>query len=560
MQIQDTIRKKIEQAWPEAVGLVNLEHPANETYGEYATNIALKLRGGRQLAEKIVNLINGDEGFVREVGAAQVDGPGFINFCVPPASLYATVVNGLQKGEDWGKNHVLAGRKQMVEFAHPNTHKELHVGHMRTLITGEALARLFENAGATVFRANYQGDIGPHVAKAIWGTLRLMKLRGISWDDAEQLDDVAKAHLLGEGYVEGNRGYEEFKGEIDELNKKLYVKDADLWQIYQRTRQWSLDYYKSFYERFGTKFDRLFFESDVAERGKELVLENEGKLFERSEGAVIFDGEKYGLHKRVFVTADGNPTYEGKEMALAFEQYRQFAFDLCVHVVANEQTGYFAVVLKAIELLEPKFAGKEYHLPMGMVNLVGRKISSRTGDVLTVDGLLDEVKENLPVRKSPDIDEAVTLAAVKYSVLKVNPKQNVAFDIKQSVDTEGNSGPYIQYTYARALSVLAKADAEKYTSSLESDQEFNPLEVGLVRWLSRFEEVTSGAALDMNPSLVCAYAYELATRFNTFYNQHSILGADNSASVELRLTLTKAVAQVLENSLKLLAITPLKRM
>jgi arginyl-tRNA synthetase len=282
-------------------------------------------------------------------------------------------------------------------------------------------------------------------------------------------------------------------------------------------------------------------------------------VFEVSDGAVIFDGEKYGLHKRVFITGDGNTTYEGKDMALVYKQYADFPFDTNIHVVANEQTGYFQVIIKAIELIEPKFTGKEYHLPMGMVNLVGRKISSRTGDILTVDGLLDEVKQLLPVKSDDKTDEAIVMGAVKYSVLKTHPTLNVSFDIKQSVNLEGNSGPYLQYTYARSQSVLSKSKTGK-EGNIEAGYTPNNEELHVLRYLYRFPEVVEEAAERYSPNLVCNYVYELAQRFNKFYNQHSILSADNDYKRRFRLDLTKSVGQILENGLQLLGIKALEKM
>jgi arginyl-tRNA synthetase len=437
---------------------------------------------------------------------------------------------------------------------------------MRTLITGEAVSRILDFAGAKVFRANYQGDVGPHVAKAIWGTQRILGDRGMGWEEAEKLDDTQKAHLLGEGYVRGNVEYETNKTEIDILNTKIYNKDKEILPIYKQTRRWSLNYYDMFYTRFGVKFDKLYFESEMANEGKRIVLENIGKVFTKSEGAVIFEGEKHGLHTRVFITKDGNPTYEGKDMALARAQFAEFPFDTNVHVVANEQTGYFQVIIKALELLDNNFTGREYHLPMGMVNLIGKKMSSRTGEIMTVDGLLDEVKSTLPVKvDDQNIAEAITLGAVKYSVLKIHPTVNVAFDIKQSVSLEGNSGPYLQYTYARTCSVLAKSQIPNPKSQANyNDQTTNPNpnseELAILRWIYRFPEVVEEAAVRYAPNMVCAFLYELAGRFNTFYNQHSILSADNNDLIVFRLQLTKAVGQVLKNGLGILGIEALERM
>lgn len=349
-----------------------LEHPENADHGDFSTNVAFQVakkmqKSPQAIAQEIVSLLEKQNSpLIERVEAAQ----GFVNLYLKAHVLIEALSEINKQKEKFGNNVSQKGKKIMVEFAHPNTHKELHIGHMRTLVTGEALARIFNACGATVFRANYQGDIGPHVAKAIWGTEQILKEYGMSWKEAEKLSLAEKAHLLGKGYMKGNQEYESHKADINELNTKLYAKEKEVMPVYVRTRKWSLDYFDSFYERFGTKFNKLYFESNVAEAGKKIVEKNIGKVFEESDGAVIFDGEKYGLHKRVFLTQDKNPTYEAKEIGLAPAQYKDFSFDLNVHVVANEQSDYFKVVLKALDLVDEKFRGREYHLPMGMVQLL----------------------------------------------------------------------------------------------------------------------------------------------------------------------------------------------
>lgn len=569
---------------------INLEHPALLEHGDYSTNIALilaKKRGEnpKQLAEQIVKQWQ-EAGLPEMVEKIEVAGPGFINIWLKFDSLISQVSSVLGDQDSFGRNEALRGKKIMVEYGHPNTHKELHIGHMRTLITGEALARIFEACGATVFRANYQGDIGPHVAKAIFGTRALLKERNLTFSEAEKFSNKEKAHLLGEGYIKGNVDYdiEKEKTEIDLMNLNLYRilkdknytpdEDPNLRADYERTRKWSLDYYNDFYERFYTKFDRLFFESEVFDKGKKIVEENLGKIFEKSrefagdpQEAIIFDGEKFGLHKRVFITANETPTYEAKEMALASEQFAAFAFDQNIHVVGNEQAGYFKVVIKAIELLFPDLKGRENHLPMGMVSLVGRKMSSRTGEILRVDDLLSEIKLLLePLIQNKDIGlgekeviaEIATIAAIKYSVLRVDPKTNVIFDPKQSVSLQGNSGSYLQYTYARTQNVLAKAknQEEKLEIKTASDV-LSEEEQVLLRSLYLFPQVIKEAALTYSPNLICNFLFDLAQKFNLFYDKQRIIGSENES---FRLVLTAATGQIIKNGLNLLGIKALEKM
>ncbi len=557
---------------------INLEFSAKEEFGDYSTNVALKhwrdfgFANPIEFSRKIEGVLNADKKLAEVISKISVDGIGFINFWLKPEYLLVTMKNIIRAGNNFGKTKTNR-QKIMVEYAHPNTHKEMHIGHMRTLITGEALSRVFEAAGAKVFRANYQGDIGPHVAKSIWGTIKILGERGQTLEQWENKPAKEKAHLLGEGYVRGNQDYENHKEEIDDLNADLYDRTGKVMPVYLQTRKWCLDYYDEFYQRFNTRFNRLFFESEVDKPGKELVMKNVGKVFEKSDGAIIFDGEKYGLHKRVFVTSNGYPTYEGKEMALALKQRQAFKFDKNIHVVANEQAGYFKVVFKAVESLDPWFKGKEYHLSMGMVNLVGQKISSRQGIVITVDGLLDDVKslakqlmkaEGKTNEEIEEIEEKVTLGAVKYSVLKAHPTLNVEFDLKQSVNLEGSSGPYIQYGYARCKSVLekskcsafagtssfAKASADK-SAGKKNQKSLNADELTILRWLARFEGIVTSVAEQMAPNLICSYLFELCQKFNRFYQENRVIGSENE---DFRLTLTQAVGQTIKNGLYLLGI------
>ncbi len=554
---------------------VNLDHPVQEEHGDYASNIALiaakyakkpPMEIAESLAKQLLHKLSKD---IKILVAA----PGFINFTLPENLLLEKMQATLAGEYAFQPGSKRVGKKVMVEYAHPNTHKEMHIGHMRTLITGEAICRLLEATGARVFRANYQGDIGPHVAKAIWGIKKIMAEKGLELAEVEGWTDKDKAHFLGEGYVRGSQEYEANKEEIDQLNSDLYVyihrhsgdppaggdsrisnnerswtpfdfaqgksQDDNIGRLYQTTRRWSLDYYEDFYQRFYTTFDRLFFESEMVQEGKRIVKENLGKVFVEDNGAIIFSGEKYGLHTRVFITQAGNPTYEGKEMANGFAEYKAFPFDLKIHVVGSEQAGYFQVVFKALELIDPeKFAAKQHHISMGMVNLTDRKMSSRTGEILRVDWLIDQVKERIEklvaegkiaAEDRERVTEQVAIGAIKYSVLKVGTGQNVAFDIEKSVSLDGDSGPYLQYAFARTQSVLRKAQSDKGTEfqskkeDIATPSEMQPEEESLLRSLYRFEEVVSEAAETLSPHLLSVYLFDLAQKFNLFYQKHKIL-------------------------------------
>ncbi|OGM28536.1 arginine--tRNA ligase [Candidatus Woesebacteria bacterium RIFCSPHIGHO2_01_FULL_41_10] len=579
------MKEKITEAIKKATGVEDpvVEYPANPEHGDYSTNVAMimfpnsdvwsslvrtdqSISSPHDLAELIVVKTREDKELSQSISKIEVAGQGFINFYLSDEALNSQLFKVLEDKENFGKSKS-ESKKIMVEYAHPNTHKELHIGHMRTLIVGEALARILGFAGHEVFRANYQGDIGPHVAKAIWGTRKLLKKNKTGWEEAEALSKSEKAHLLGQGYALGNSEYEENKEEIHALNKALYALDDDVKEDYERTRRWSLEYYDIFYTRFDTKFDKLYFESEVSPRALDLVKEYIGKVFTESEGAVIYDGEKHGLHKRVFITKEGYPTYEGKDIALAFAQFADFAFDTNIHVVASEQRGYFEVVFDALNQIDPKFKSREYHLSMGMVQLVGKKMSSRTGDVFTVDQLLDEVKSHTREliksgkleEEMEEIAEMTTMGAVKYSVLAASALQDVQFDVKKSVALDGNSGVYLQYTYARTQSVLAKAIAQgsRVPEKMVPQDNFSEHEKNILRRLAKFPEIVKDAAISYSPHIICNYLYSLAQNYNAFYGVEQIVGSEREA---LRLGLTAATGQTIKNGLHLLGISAPEKM
>ncbi len=585
-QITQALTKVVKELFGEEM-TPQVSVPMDFSHGDYTTNVSFILSKKLSLplsevAQKITSEISKDLGL--KIGKIEVAGAGFINFYVNVNDLQERLGNVV-------KNDTLVGVKKeekniMVEYAHPNTHKEMHIGHMRTLITGESVARLLEAVGNTVYRANYQGDIGPHVAKAMHGIQILMReeaqARGVSFDQVFQekkaLPHKERAHFLGAGYVKGNQVYADpkEKEQIDLINSFLYFKvegresqsalspeeQEIMWSMYIETKQWSLDYYDEFYKRFGTKFNHLFLESAMVVRGREVVMGNLGTIFTKSDdGAIIFEGEKYGLHTRVFITGAGNPTYEGKEMGNALTEWDLFHFDKKIHVVANEQAGYFQVIFKALDLIEPeKFEGKQYHLSMGMVQFSDRKMSSRTGDIVTVDDLLDEVKhaaselmkvDVLSENERADALEKVTIGAVKHSVLKVGTGQNAAFDIKTSVSLEGNSGPYVQYSYVRTQSILGKAGASELT---QVEGELLPEEEALARQIYHFPDVIEQAASDLAPQVIATYLFELSQTFNSFYQKYRIIEAENDEKKAQRLLLTAAVGKVLAQGLSLLGI------
>lgn len=590
--------------------LVN--RPENVSYGHYTSNVALQLskplkRSPMEIALEIktqlelrktavssqkidqnhINQYQNESQEVKEVRALQgiagidVLPPGFINIRLSDEYL---VSQTLQKRTSESFIGTDKKKKIMVEYAHPNTHKAFHIGHLRNIATGESIVRFLEARGHEVIRANYQGDVGMHIAKALYALLEISEYRDqISGIRNEKIEK--RVEFLGNAYAAGSKQYEEneeAKKSISEINKKIYAKDPEIYPIYQETRQWSLDYFETIYARVGTHYDRYYYEGEVYEAGRQNVLQGLKKgIFLESDGAIIFPGEKFGLHNRVFITSEGNPTYEGKDMGLGPVQFKEYNPDLIVHVVGPEQAGYFQVVFEALAQLYPETRGKEFHLIYGWVRLKEGKMSSRSGKVVLGSWLLDEAKKEVKkilekstashtAEEAEEISEKAAVAAVKYAFLRVSTQQEIAFDFSQSVSFDGDSGPYLQYTYARCKSVLKKTagppqnSGKKYTLEVNGSgtyveasellHELNTEEQAIVRLLLYFPEIVEEAADQYAPNVLCTYLFQLAQSYNVFYAKHEILGN------QLRIQITDATAGIIKQGLYLLGIETLERM
>jgi len=555
-EIKNLVRKAASE--PE----IPLEQPSDKSHGEYSTSIALKLAkqqniSPREFATELVSKIDRSD-LIKRI---EIAGPGFINFHLSKKALRKQIARSGEQGEKFGNGSHFKGKKIMVEFAHPNTHKAFHIGHLRTLNLGESLARILTAQGATVFRANYQGDVGLHVAKCLWGYMHEEEPQDLKTPQA-------KTEFLGKVYAKGAQTFEKdenAKEEIYEINKKIYAQDPEIMPLWKKTRQWSLDYFDYSYERFGTFFDRLFFESEVYDLGRNLVLEHLDKgVFEKSEGAVIFPGEKHGLHNRVFITGEGNPTYEAKEMGLAKLEQEAFPFDLNIHVVGNEQAEYFRVVIEAMNAIYPELKDRQRHLAYGMVNLASGKMSSRTGEVITAEFLIEEVKKELAkVMKESDMTdeektevmEKVAIGGIKFIMLFGHAKNDIAFDMEKAVRLDGDSGPYLQYAYARISSILSKVESSaepNFDMLTESDWD-------LARKLNGFEYAVTKAAEELSPHYIAHYLLELASEFSGWYGVSSVKNADTGL-MEARIELLKSVRQVIRNGLYLMGIEVLQKM
>jgi len=531
--------------------------------GDYSTNVAmvyakqLKI-SPKDLAEKIVTKISSRQGLA-EIEKVEVVGTGFINFYLSRDFFTENVAEILKQKENFGKNDLLKGKKVMVEYTDPNPFKEFHIGHLMPNTIGESISRIIEASGAEVKRACYQGDVGLHVAKTVWA----MKKENI------KLNDISIS-VLGKMYAIGTKAYEneaEAKKEIEEINKKIYEKAPEVCEKYYLPgRKISLDYFETIYKRLGTKFDFYFFESETGVLGKDIVEKNVGEVFEKSDGAIVFRGENFhpSLHTRVFMNKEGLPTYEAKELGLAKIKYSRYPYTNSIVITGNEVNDYFKVLLEAMEQIFPDLAEKTKHISHGMLRLPAGKMSSRMGDVITAESLLNDISEKVIEKvketnrgdMSDEFINQVAVSALKYSILKQTIGGDIIFDFDKSISFEGDSGPYLQYSYARARSILEKAKAEGIVPSfIDIPEEIFEIE----KLIYRFPEIVLHSAEEYEPHHIANYLIELARAFNTFYGNIKIIDKDDITSA-YKITLTEAFSIVIKNGLNLLGIQAPERM
>ena len=550
------------------------------TGADYATKVAHK--APMIIAEEIkarldAGEIETDEG-TKDVSlegfTVTVAVPGFLNF-ISPDEYFAEKVGVIAGNvEDFlGKNisqDEYFGKTVVAEFSDPNPFKVLHVGHLYTSVVGDSISRILELAGAKVVRANFGGDVGLHVGKTMWALSR----KNVSLDELK-IEDIAKC------YVEGTQAYEEneeAKAEIVALNKVFYavaelgaersqerleietlaedfgmstVEMMKLVELYWRGRELSYQYFEDFYAKIGVKFDKYYPESSVAGRGLKEVREHTGTVYEESEGAIVYHGEKLGLHTRVFINREGVPTYEAKDVGLIFTKWDDWHFDESVVVTGNEQTEYMKVVLASVAEYAPKLVERTSHLTHGLVKLPGNvKMSSRKGNFLKAVDVLEMVQEILG---GAEADSRIVLAAIKYAFLKYKMGGDIVFDPQESVSTTGNSGVYLLYSAVRAKKILVNVG--DCSSSVQGSSSIDGSEKVSVRNLSKkviqYKEVVQEAVAEKAPNKICTYLYELAQEFSRFYENVKVAGSEREGELA---QLVKAYLNVMEHGLGLLGI------
>jgi arginyl-tRNA synthetase len=527
-------------------------------FGDYATNVAMQLaksleKNPREIAEAIANELRNNEQFSQ----VTIAGPGFINLRLSNNALLDLTTEE--------PAHVYAGQSLVFEYSCPNAFKELHTGHLYQTIYGDIVARLMLIGGAKLQRTSFGGDVGLHVAKCLWGMRK--ELGG---ENPEKLHDLpsdafARSQWISKCYVSGAKAYEESedsKKEIDQLNKEVYSfhdsndQTSPLAKIYWETRMWSFEYFDAFYRLIDVNPMRYYPESQTAPVGLEVVKEQleKGNL-KKSDGAVVFEGdESKHLHTRVFITSQGLPTYETKDIGVIWLEKQEYNFDHRYLLTGNDQKEYMRVVFAAAETFRPELAGTMTHFTNGTVRFGdGKKMSSRLGNVSRAVEVLDAVKEKVATLvDDPELANSVALGAVKYAFAKYRLGGDINFDIDETVSLQGNSGPYLQYAHARARRILEKVIAEitRLTEVYDEDR-------ALVRKLGEYHEVVEESIRSLEPHHICNYLFELAQEFNRYYEKNQVVGSDKETH---RAGLVAVYADTVKAGLMILGIEAPEKM
>ena len=516
---------------------------------------------------------------------------GFLNISISSA-YWIQLLNDIDRCEKWGikeadENSPLV----MIEYSSPNTNKPLHLGHIRNNLLGYALANIIAANGNKVVKTNIVNDRGIHICKSM--------LAWQKWGNGETPETSGKKgdHLIGDYYVAFDK---HFKAEIAELMEKgmgkdeaeaasplmneareMLVKweagDSEVRKLWETMNGWVYKGFDETYRKLGVNFDKIYYESDTYLVGKETVLNGleKGIFYRRDDGSVWADLSKDGLDEKLLLRSDGTSVYMTQDIGTAQLRFRDYPIDKMVYVVGNEQNYHFQVLSLLLDKLGFSWGKGLVHFSYGMVELPEGKMKSREGTVVDADDLMEEMiataretsnesggrLNDLTPEEADDINRITGLGALKYFMLKVDARKNMLFNPKESIDFNGNTGPFIQYTYARTRSIERKADeAGVVAESVSAPLNISEKECSIIRMLNDYPAIVRQAGSDYSPSGIANYAYELAKEYNQFYHDYSILREEESAVRALRIQLTRNVGKVIKSAMGLLGIEVPERM
>ena len=515
---------------------------------------------------------------------------GFLNISVAKTQWIDTL-NKINKDDNFGIKSVEDNAPLvMIEYSSPNTNKPLHLGHVRNNLLGYSLSKIMTANGNKVVKTNIVNDRGIHICKSMlawqkWG-------ENITPEAAGKKGD----HLVGDFYVLFDKKYKEqvnelmAKGESEEeakknaplikeaqeMLRKWEAGDKEVRELWSMMNQWVYQGFDESYKRLGVAFDKIYYESDTYLVGKQKVEEGlaKGEFYKREDGSVWANLEKDGLDEKLLLRSDGTSVYMTQDIGTATLRFKEFPIDQMIYVVGNEQNYHFQVLSILLDRLGFKWGKSLVHFSYGMVELPNGKMKSREGTVVDADDLMDDMiatakemgkdreTEGATEEELNEIARIVGLGALKYFILKVDPKKNMLFNPQESIDFNGNTGPFIQYTHARIKSVLRKAAAEGIAlpEQLDNSIETNEKETQLIQLLASYPNVVAQAGQEFSPSVIANYAYELSKEFNQFYHDYSFLKEENPVIKQMRLVLAANVAKTIKSAMSLLGIEVPERM
>ena len=515
---------------------------------------------------------------------------GFLNVAISP-SYWVDLLNEINNDEKWGIFPVTENSPLvMVEYSSPNTNKPLHLGHIRNNLLGYALSNIIEANGNKVVKTNIVNDRGIHICKSM--------LAWQKWGNGETPASSGKKgdHLIGDYYVAFDKHY---KAELNELMEKgmskeeaeaasplmaeareMLVKwesgDKEVRALWEKMNNWVYEGFDETYKRLGVDFDKIYYESDTYLVGKETVLGGleKGIFYRREDESVWADLTNDGLDEKLLLRSDGTSVYMTQDIGTAQLRFRDYPIDKMVYVVGNEQNYHFQVLSLLLDKLGFSWGKGLVHFSYGMVELPEGKMKSREGTVVDADDLMDEMintaretseelgnkLNDLSEEEKANINRIIGLGALKYFMLKVDARKNMLFNPKESIDFNGNTGPFIQYTYARTRSIERKAAEAGVSTNTAMPESISEKECAIIRMLNEFPAVVKQAGTDYSPSGIANYAYELAKEYNQFYHDFSILKEENEAAKSFRILLTHNVGKVIKSAMSLLGIEVPERM
>ena len=512
---------------------------------------------------------------------------GFLNLVIS-AQTWTDLLNKIDADEHYGEKQSTADSKLvMIEYSSPNTNKPLHLGHVRNNLLGWSLAKIMEANGNRVVKTNIVNDRGIHICKSM--------LAWLKWGNGETPETSGKKgdHLIGDYYVAFDKHYREEIKELvaqgmDEEKAKLEAplikeahemlvkwenNDPEVRALWKKMNEWVYAGFDETYKALGVSFDKIYYESQTYLEGKEKVEEGlqKGFFYRRDDNSVWADLTKEGLDEKLLLRSDGTSVYMTQDIGTAKLRFQDFPIDQMIYVVGNEQNYHFQVLSILLDKLGFKWGKDLVHFSYGMVELPNGKMKSREGTVVDADDLIaamiadarktsDELGKNadLTEEERQEIARKVGMGALKYFILKVDARKNMLFNPEESIDFNGNTGPFIQYTYARIQSILRKAGEQ--TAVLPAAYKPSTKEVDLIQKISEYGAAVEQAGKDYSPSGIANYCYELTKAFNQFYHDYSILNADTEEEKQFRLVLARNVGKTLKNGMALLGIEVPERM